>query len=59
EALAFAQRLVALPPLAVRATKRALNLHVSLAASAVFEYSLAAEEQSVTTAEHREMTRDR
>ncbi|HEY3673545.1 MAG TPA: enoyl-CoA hydratase/isomerase family protein, partial [Acidimicrobiia bacterium] len=47
EALAFAQRLVALPPLAVRATKRALNLHVSLAASAVFEYSLAAEEQSV------------
>jgi enoyl-CoA hydratase len=59
EALDFAQRLVALPPLALRATKRALNLHVALAAAAVFDFSLAAEEQSLTTPEHRALTQDR
>jgi enoyl-CoA hydratase len=59
EATQFAQRLVDLPAPAVRATKRALNLHVSLAAAAVFEFSLAAEEQSLGSPEHRALTRDR
>jgi enoyl-CoA hydratase len=57
EATRFAERLAEMPAPAVRATKRALNLHVSLAASAVFDFSLAAEEHSVTTPEHRDATR--
>jgi enoyl-CoA hydratase len=58
EAVRFAERLADMPAPAVRATKRALNLHVSLAASAVFDFSLAAEEHSVTTPEHRDATRN-
>lgn len=57
EAMRFAERLAEMPAPAVRATKRALNLHVAIAASAVFDFSLAAEEHSVTTPEHRDATR--
>jgi len=52
-AVGVAERLAALPPQAVQSTKRAVNLHISRAASAVLDYALAAEHQSFDTAEHQ------
>ena len=56
DAIQFAERLASLPVYAVKATKRALNLHVAAAAAAVFEYAHAAEERSFDTVEHRAAT---
>ncbi len=53
EALALGERLAALPPQAVRTTKRALNIHLLRAAEGVLEYALAAEHDSFSTPEHR------
>ena len=53
EAMALADRLAGLSPHAVRATKRALNLHVESAALAGFELALDAESQSLDTPEVR------
>jgi enoyl-CoA hydratase len=59
EAMNFAERLAALPAASVRATKRALNLHVNAAAAAVFEFAIAAEERSLDDPEHRALTAPR
>lgn len=56
EALALANRLAGLPEYAVRATKRALNLHVAAAAASTFEYALALEDRSFDFVEHRMVT---
>lgn len=56
DAIQFAERLAGLPVYAVKATKRALNLHVATAAAAVFEYAHAAEDRSFDTVEHRAAT---
>jgi enoyl-CoA hydratase len=53
EAMTLADRLAGLSPHAVRATKRALNLHVESAALAGFEFVLDAESQSFDTPELR------
>ena len=53
EALALADRLAGLSPHAVRATKRALNLHLESAALAGFELALESESQSFDTPELR------
>jgi len=53
EAMAMADRLAGLSPHAVRATKRALNLHLESAALAGFELALEAESQSFDTPELR------
>jgi enoyl-CoA hydratase len=53
EAMGLADRLAALSPHAVRATKRALNLHLESAALAGFELALEAESQSFETPELR------
>ena len=54
-ALAFAQRLAALPPQAVQDTKAALNLRLREAAVHVLAHGLAAESQSHDTAAYREV----
>ena len=41
EALAIGERLAGLPPQALRATKAAMNMHLSRAALGVLEYALA------------------
>ena len=48
EAVALGERLAALPPQAVRDTKKAMNMHLSRAALGVLEYALAAEYTSFT-----------
>jgi enoyl-CoA hydratase len=54
EALAIGERLSALPPQALRASKVALNMHLSRAALGVLEYALAEEYTSFTTPEFHE-----
>jgi len=56
EAMALGERLAALPPQALRSTKRALNMHLQRAAAGVLDYALAAEYHSFDTPEHREIT---
>jgi enoyl-CoA hydratase/carnithine racemase len=57
EATAQAERIAALPRVAVRETKQTLNLHVAQA-SALFEYGLAAEDRSFDSLEHRQRIAD-
>jgi enoyl-CoA hydratase/carnithine racemase len=52
-AMAFAQRLAALPPQAVQDTKVLLNQHLRQSAVSVLAHGLAAESQSHDTAEYR------
>jgi enoyl-CoA hydratase len=54
EALALGERLAALPPQALRASKVALNMHLSRAAQGVLEYALAEELTSFSTPEFKE-----
>jgi enoyl-CoA hydratase len=54
EALAIGERLAALPPQALRASKVAMNMHLSRAALGVLEYALAEEYTSFTTPEFRD-----
>jgi len=54
EALAIGERLAGLPPQALRATKAAMNMHLSRAALGVLEYALAEEYTSFTTPEFKE-----
>jgi enoyl-CoA hydratase len=63
-AVAFAQRIVALPRGAVEDTKRILNLHLERAVLATIDYALAAEDRSFRSPElranlDRMLTRDR
>lgn len=53
QAIAVAEKLAALPPQALQSTKRAVNLHVRQATTAVLDYALAAEHRSFDTPEHR------
>lgn len=53
EAVAFAQRLAALPAQALQDTKRALNQHMTTAAAAVLDYALAAESESFASEEFK------
>jgi enoyl-CoA hydratase len=57
-ALAFAERIATLPTNAVRATKRALNAHLRLAAAIAFDGALDAEDRAFDSTEHRELTGD-
>jgi enoyl-CoA hydratase len=54
EALALGERLAGLPPQALRATKVAMNMHLSRAALGVLEYALAEEYTSFSTPEFKE-----
>lgn len=54
EALALGEKLAALPPQALRATKVAMNMHLSRAALGVLEYALAEEYTSFSTPEFQE-----
>jgi len=54
EALKLGDRLAALPPQALRASKIAMNMHVSRAALGVLEYALAEEYLSFSTPEFQE-----
>jgi enoyl-CoA hydratase len=54
EALAIGERLADLPPQALRASKVAMNMHLSRAALGVLEYALAEEYTSFTTPEFKE-----
>ena len=54
EALAIGERLAALPPQALRASKVAMNMHLSRAALGVLEYALAEEYTSFSTPEFKE-----
>lgn len=54
EALVIGERLAALPPQALRATKIAMNMHLSRAALGVLEYALAEEYASFSTPEFRD-----
>jgi enoyl-CoA hydratase len=54
EALALGEKLAALPPQALRATKIAMNMHLSRAALGVLEYALAEEYTSFSTPEFKE-----
>lgn len=54
EALELGDRLAALPPQALRATKVAMNMHLSRAALGVLEYALAEEYTSFSTPEFKE-----
>jgi enoyl-CoA hydratase len=58
EAMGLADRLAGLSPHAVRATKRALNLHLESAALAGLELALEAESQSFDTPELRATVRE-
>jgi enoyl-CoA hydratase len=53
EALALGEKLAALPPQALRATKVAMNMHLSRAALGVLEYALAEEYTSFSTPEFK------
>ena len=52
-ALAAAKKIAALPPQAVEATKRVLNLHVERAVLATIDFAMAAETESFDTPELR------
>ena len=54
QALVLGERLAALPPQALRATKVAMNMHLSRAALGVLEYALAEEYTSFSTPEFQE-----
>ena len=54
EAMALAQRIAALPPLAVSLTKQAVNKIVRDAANTAFDFSTAAEMTTFRTADHAE-----
>ena len=54
EALSIGEKLAALPPQALRASKVALNMHLSRAALGVLEYALAEEYTSFSTPEFAE-----
>jgi enoyl-CoA hydratase len=54
EALAIGEKLAALPPQALRATKVAMNMHLSRAALGILEYALAEEMISFSTPEFEE-----
>jgi enoyl-CoA hydratase len=54
EALVLGEKLAALPPQALRATKIAMNMHLSRAALGVLEYALAEEYMSFSTPEFQE-----
>nr|WP_281173781.1 enoyl-CoA hydratase-related protein [Mycobacterium genavense] len=54
EALVLGERLAALPAQALRATKIAMNMHLSRAALGVLEYALAEEYTSFSTREFKE-----
>ncbi len=54
DALAMAHRLAGLPTFALRATKRAFNIHLDRAICGVLDHALAAESESFLTDEHRE-----
>jgi enoyl-CoA hydratase/carnithine racemase len=53
QALAYAQRIAALPRRAVEDTKRILNLHLERAVVATLDFALTAEDRSFTSAELR------
>jgi hypothetical protein len=55
EAMDLARRLAALPVRALRDTKRAVNLHLEHAMATVMEDALAAERDSMRSAEHAEI----
>ena len=52
-ALAAAHKIAALPPQAVEATKRVLNLHVERAVLATIDFAMASETESFDTPELR------
>jgi len=54
EALALADRLVALPADALQATKRALNIHLQRSVDGVLDYALSAQHRSHGTDEHKD-----
>jgi len=54
EALAIGEKLAALPPQALRATKVAMNMHLSRAALGILEYALAEEMISFSTKEFQD-----
>lgn len=54
-AMDLAKRFAALPPQAVRNTKRAINLHLIDAANRVLDFALAAEGESFSTPEHQQI----
>jgi enoyl-CoA hydratase len=54
-AVAYARRLEALPPIALRTTKKALNMHIRQSANGLLEYAFAAEYQCFDTDEHRQL----
>lgn len=51
EAMDVAQQLAALPPQAVQDTKRAINLHIQQAATAILPFAFAAESESIMSDE--------
>jgi enoyl-CoA hydratase/carnithine racemase len=53
EARALAHRIAEQPPQALQETKRAVNLHLQRAASAILPFALSAESESFATAELR------
>jgi enoyl-CoA hydratase len=57
EAVSLAQRLARQPAQALQATKRALNLHLERAMTGIADFALAAEEQSMGSADHIERVR--
>ncbi|WP_448421391.1 enoyl-CoA hydratase/isomerase family protein [Mycolicibacterium sp. XJ1819] len=52
-AVAFAQRLAALPPQAIQSTRRSLNLHLISAAGGLLDYSFAEEFKSFDRSDHK------
>ena len=54
EALALGEKLAALPPQALRATKIAMNMHLSRAALGVLDFALAEEYVSFSTPEFKQ-----
>ena len=59
EAIALGERLAAQPTQALRDTKRAINIHLSRAVSAVIDFAFSAEAETFTTSEFRAMLADR
>jgi enoyl-CoA hydratase len=55
-ARALADRIATRPAFAVRATKRALNLHLGKAAETSFDAAMEAEARSFDSPEHRDLT---
>jgi enoyl-CoA hydratase len=53
--LALADRMASLPAQALQDTKRALNLHIQRAAGGIMDFAIAAESDTFTTAEHRQL----